>query len=300
MTQVFEPSTPCDADRDSDYERIAQAIAFMRQNVLKQPDLATVAQQVHLSEYHFQRLFTRWAGISPKRFLQFLTIEYAKSQITQTRSLFDLSLDIGLSSSGRLHDLFVTIEAVSPGEFKLAGAGLQLRYGIHSTPFGQALIATTERGICHLQFLDPHSPSPQDLLRAEWRNAELEFDSSVTQSTIDRIFQPSAFRTDTPFVLLVKGTNFQVQVWRALLKIPFGGITTYQQLATAIQQPTATRAIGNAVGSNAIAYLIPCHRVIRGSGELGGYRWGLDRKSAMLGWEAGWRQSLQDLPHPTA
>lgn len=270
-----------------DYKRIALAIAFMRQYHLSQPDLATVAQHIGLTEYHFQRLFTRWAGISPKRFLQYLTIEYAKSKINQTKNLLDLTLDVGLSSPGRLHDLFVNLEAMSPGEFKTSGAGLQICYGVHDTLFGKSLIATTARGICNLHFLDITDEQTAELiLRLEWPNAEIIHAPQATEPSHDLIFNSATFRDQKPLTLLVKGTNFQIQVWRALLKVPFGGITTYQAVAEMIDRPTATRSVGNAVGNNPIGYLIPCHRVIRESGELGGYRWGLERKTAILGWEA--------------
>jgi AraC family transcriptional regulator, regulatory protein of adaptative response / methylated-DNA-[protein]-cysteine methyltransferase len=270
-----------------DYDRIARAIAFMRQHHLSQPDLATVAQHLRLSEYHFQRLFTQWAGISPKRFLQYLTIEYAKSKINQTQSLLNLTLDVGLSSPGRLHDLFVNLEAMSPGEFKAGGAGLQIHYGIHDTPFGKALIATTARGVCNLHFLDAADQlTAEQILRRSWSNAEIIHDAKDTQPLDDLIFDSSISREQKPLTLLVKGTNFQIQVWRALLKVPLGGMTTYQTVAEMIGCPTAARAVGNAVGNNPIGYLIPCHRVIRESGELGGYRWGLERKTAILGWEA--------------
>ncbi|OUL19415.1 6-O-methylguanine DNA methyltransferase [Nostoc sp. RF31YmG] len=270
-----------------DYSRIAQAIAFMRQNHLNQPDLATVAQQIGLSEYHFQRLFSQWAGISPKRFLQFLTVEYAKSKITETKSLLDLTLDVGLSSPGRLHDLFVNLEAMSPGEFKTGGAGLEIRYGIHDTSFGKSLLATTSRGICNLYFLDTsNEQNAEQLLRRSWKSAEIIHDQQTTQPLHNLIFNPNTLNVHKPLTLLIKGTNFQIQVWRALLQVPFGGMTTYQKIAELIGSPTAARAVGNAVGNNPIAYLIPCHRVIRESGELGGYHWGLERKAVMLGWEA--------------
>jgi AraC family transcriptional regulator of adaptative response/methylated-DNA-[protein]-cysteine methyltransferase len=272
-------------DRDT-YDRIVRAIAFMRQNHRNHPDLKAIADHVHLSEFHFQRLFTSWAGISPKRFGQYLTLEYAKSKMAETRSLLDLTLKTGLSSPGRLHDLFVKLEAMSPGEFKAAGAGLQIRYGLYTSPFGDCLIATTERGICNLQFLDDvPEPDGERLLQVEWRNAELVQDAECIAELGDRIFTPLADQSP-PLCLHVRGTNFQIQVWRALLDIPTGGMTSYQKLATAMGRPTAARAIGNAIGRNPIAYLIPCHRVIRESGELGGYRWGLDRKAALLGWEA--------------
>ncbi len=270
-----------------DYHRIAGAIAFMRQHHLNQPNLATVAQHTGLSEYHFQRLFTQWAGISPKRFLQYLTVEYAKSKITQTKSLLDLTLDVRLSSPGRLHDLFVTLEAMSPGEFKAGGAGLQIRYGIHDTPFGTSLIATTARGICNLYFLDTtDEQTATQRLRLTWKNAEIIRDEQTTQSLCDLIFNSETLSEQKPLTLLVKGTNFQIQVWRALLQLPFGAIATYQTIAQMVARPTAARAVGNAIGKNPIGYLIPCHRVIRESGELGGYGWGVDRKTVMLGWEA--------------
>ncbi len=285
----MNPSIETSIVYSQDYQRIAKAIAFMRQNVLNQPDLATVAQHIHLSEYHFQRLFTRWAGISPKRFLQYLTVEYAKSKIAQTQNLLDLTSDVGLSSPGRLHDLFVKLEAMSPGEFKTGGARLQICYGIHETPFGQSLIATTSRGICHLQFLDLLDLIEQEtiekMLHLSWPNAEIICHPSVTQEICDRLFYPVTINPQ-PLVLLVKGTNFQIQVWRALLRIPFGSMTTYHSLAKTIGNPTAARAVGNAVGNNPIAFLIPCHRVIRESGELGGYRWGRERKMSILSWEA--------------
>jgi AraC family transcriptional regulator of adaptative response/methylated-DNA-[protein]-cysteine methyltransferase len=270
-----------------DYHRIAQAIAFIRQNHLEQPDLATIAQHIGLSESYFQRLFSQWAGISPKRFLQYLTVEYAKSKILQSQNLLDLTWDVGLSSPGRLHDLFVKLEALSPGEFKSGGAGIEIRYGIHETPFGKSLLATTTRGICNLYFLDAATEAIAPQLLAQcWQQATLIYEPTTTQALNDQIFYSHPDAPIQPISLLVKGTNFQVQVWRALLQIPLGGMTTYQAIAKLIARPTAARAVGNAVGSNPIAYLIPCHRVIRESGELGGYHWGLERKSALLGWEA--------------
>ncbi|MEO0348976.1 MAG: methylated-DNA--[protein]-cysteine S-methyltransferase [Cyanobacteria bacterium P01_A01_bin.15] len=271
-------------DRET-YDRMAKAIVFIRQNYLDHPDLATIAHHVNLSEYHFQRLFTQWAGISPKRFSRYLTLEYAKSKIATTKSLLELSVESGLSGPGRLHDLFVTIEAMSPGEFKSGGRGLKIYYGIHGTPFGRCLIANTARGICTLRFLD--NADKELALRqlgVEWPHADIVCDQQTTAKICDRIFYTAC---QSPLTLHIKGTNFQMQVWRALLQIPFGELTTYQGLAAAIGKPTAARAIGNAVGRNPVGYLIPCHRVIRGTGEIGGYRWGLDRKTVLLGWEAG-------------
>lgn len=260
---------------------MAQAIAYMRQHHRHQPDLKTLAQQANLSEGHFQRQFRAWAGISPKRFCQYLTVEYAKAHITEADSLLDLSLATGLSGPGRLHDLFVTLEAMSPGEYKQGGAGLTIRYGTHPTPFGPCLVAMTARGVCHLQFLDEEAETAT--LQAAWPRAELVEDREATAPAVEQIFDPANSQN---LILHLRGTNFQIQVWRALLRIPFGSLTTYQHLAQALGKPTAARAVGNAVGNNPVGYLIPCHRVIRGSGELGGYRWGLDRKAALIGWEA--------------
>ncbi|MFQ3615584.1 MAG: methylated-DNA--[protein]-cysteine S-methyltransferase [Cyanobacteriota bacterium] len=278
----------CENDVE-DYQRIAAAIAFLRTHHTEQPDLAAVAQHLHLSESHVQRLFTRWAGISPKRFLQYLTVEHAKSKIAETENLLDLTLAAGLSSPGRLHDLFVSLEAMSPGEYKAGGAGLEITYGIHPTRFGRALVATTTRGVCNLCFLDEPEVAARDAGEAElrrfWPNATLRYAPDVTAPVGDRLLNP--LENPKPISLWVKGTNFQIQVWRSLLQLPPGSLATYRQIAQRIGRPTASRAVGNAIGSNPVALLIPCHRVIRESGELGGYRWGLPRKSALLGWEAG-------------
>jgi AraC family transcriptional regulator, regulatory protein of adaptative response / methylated-DNA-[protein]-cysteine methyltransferase len=273
------------------YERMARAIAFLCRHQQEQPDLATVAQHIQLSESHFQRLFTQWVGISPKRFLQYLTVEYAKQCLAESQNVLDLTLAVGLSSPGRLHDLFVHLEAMSPGEAKSGGRGLTIRYGLQETAFGHTWIATTPRGICQLSFLESSEPEdPLARLRQEWWQAELIHDPSAVQAVGDRLLSPPTWQTPQPISLLVKGSNFQIQVWRALLNIPFGCLTSYQGLAQLIGRPTAARAVGHAVGSNPVAYLIPCHRVIRESGALGGYRWGLARKAVMLGWEAGWSQ----------
>lgn len=268
------------------YQIVAEAIAFIREHRAEQPNLSTIAKHVSLSDYHFQKLFTSWAGISPKRFLQYLTIEQAKATIARTDSLLTLSADLGLSGSSRLHDLFVSVEAMSPGEYKNGGETLSLYYGSHNTLFGKVAIAATERGICLLQFLDEDAPTIEEILTASWPNATQIKAEKKTQALCDRIFSPALMSPTKPLTLLVKGTNFQVQVWRALLQIPLGSLTTYKTIATMVDRPGAARAVGTAIGNNPIGYLIPCHRVIRASGESGGYRWGLDRKQAILGWEA--------------
>jgi AraC family transcriptional regulator of adaptative response/methylated-DNA-[protein]-cysteine methyltransferase len=272
------------ADSSRDYARIAEAIAYLHAHRRDQPDLATLAQHLNLSEAHLQRLFTHWAGISPKRFLQSLTLDYARARLDATRDVLSLSLDAGLSGPGRLHDLFVTLDAVSPGEAKSGGQGLLIRYGVHPTPFGDALIAASARGICKLHFL-AQGDDPESLLRTDWPHAILQVDTVATAPLIAAIF--NAARPAAPLALWVKGSNFQFQVWRALLAIPPGGLATYRTLAAGIGHPRAARAVGNAIAANPLAYLIPCHRVIRESGALGGYRWGLIRKSAIQGWESG-------------
>jgi AraC family transcriptional regulator of adaptative response/methylated-DNA-[protein]-cysteine methyltransferase len=268
-----------------DFERIARAIGYLRRHAVQQPDLAAVAQHVHLSEHHFQRLFTRWAGVSPKRFIQYLTVEHAKSRLAASGSVLDLAAAVGLSGPGRLHDLFVTLEAMSPGEYRAGGAGLIIRYGLHDSPFGPALIAATARGICGLYFLDQVGDGGARL-RRDWPRAELRQDPDATAEAAERVFRPLSSNDGRALALLVKGTNFQLKVWRALLELPFGTVTTYGRIAERVGAAGSARAVGGAVGANPIAWLIPCHRVIRDSGALGGYHWGLERKAAMLGWEA--------------
>jgi len=279
------PDTLSVEEDTRDYDRIARAIDFLRRHAREQPDLASVARHAHLSGPHFQRLFTRWAGISPKRFLQFLAVEHAKARLAASPSILDLAGEIGLSGPGRVHDLFVAMEAMSPGELRAGGAGLEIRYGIHPSPFGPALIAVSGRGICGLHF-QVGADRPLELLRRDWPRSALQPDAAGTAGIAARIFDPLAERSGKPLALLVRGSNFQVQVWRALLDLPFGAVTSYRRLARRIGQPRAARAVGNAIGANPIGWLIPCHRVIRETGELSRYRWGATRKAAMLGWEA--------------
>ncbi len=262
------------------YTLIEQAIQYIEANVHQQPDLEKIASAIGLSEYHFQRIFTRWAGISPKRFLQFLTKEHAKKLLNDSENLLNTTHRIGLSSLGRLHDLFVNTEAVTPGEYKSHGMGLNIHYGIHLTPFGKCLIATTERGICHLSFVNKNEGQAIDDLVDNWSQADMIEDYKSTAPLVTRIF--SDRQTGSALQLHLRGTNFQIKVWEALLNIPSGAVTTYEQIAKKIGNPLAVRAVGSAVGDNPIAYLIPCHRVIRKSGEFGNYMWGSARKKAIL------------------
>ena len=277
-------SAPSDefCDTSLDYSRIAQAIEFIRSHTLDQPSLAEVASSVSLSESHLQRLFSRWAGVSPKRFLQLLTLDHAQTKLRKSAHVLSASLEVGLSGPSRLHDLFVTLEAVSPGEFKDGGKTLEIAYGFHSTPLGLCAIAVTPRGICRLEFIeDPHRHEFIDRLQKAWPEAHAIESAKLTEPPIAQIFHRSP-RPRTSFTALVRGTNFQVQVWRALLRIPMGHAVSYGRLAEWVGAPRANRAVGTAVGNNPISYLIPCHRVLRSDGGLGGYRWGVTRKSALL------------------
>jgi len=271
----------------TDYARIEKAIRFLDREHPAAPSLVAVAEHVGLSEAHFQRLFTRWAGISPKRFLQHRTAEVVKRLLRERRPLLDVTFEAGLSGPGRLHDLVVNAEAVTPGEYQRAGAGLVMRYGFHPTPFGDCLVAVTSRGICHLAFTQPVTRAEAlARLRHEWGGAEMVADQAGTRAAAAKAFPPPGTAPMPGLALHVKGTNFQLKVWRALLEIPPGSVTTYGDLATAIGDRKASRAVGTAVGSNPVSYLIPCHRVIRSTGELGGYAWGPDRKRTMLALEA--------------
>ena len=265
-----------------DYLRIEQAIQYLENHYREQPSLEEVAANIGLSEFHFQRLFTRWAGVSPKRFLQFLTKEGAKELLSQSENLLDTTHQVGLSSLGRLHDLFVTTEAVTPGEYKSHGEGVTIRYGIHLTPFGRCLIGLTEHGICHLGFVQTSEGDAIDNLVGQWKAAKMVEDYRSTAGLVEPIFSLRFSERIKPLNLHLRGTNFQLKVWEALLQLPAGTVTTYEGLAQRIGQPSASRAVGSAVGHNPIAVLIPCHRVIRKVGDFGNYRYGAHRKKALL------------------
>ena len=267
-----------------DYSRIEKVIHYLEKNAHRQPDLKEVARTVNLSEYHFQRLFRRWAGISPKRFLQFLTLERVKSLMKGSGNLLDITYEAGLSSAGRLHDLFVNVDAVTPGEFRRHGENLKIRYGFYPSPFGECLIAITDRGITNLVFV--HRGNRTALVRdlkAQWKHAQVTEDSAATKPYGEKIF--ASRRSGSKVDLFVKGTNLQIKVWKALLRIPRGTVISYEHMARQIGKPKAVRAVANAVASNPIAFLIPCHRVILKSGAFGGYRSGGTRKKAILAWE---------------
>lgn len=264
----------------SPYERVAKVIRLIESRPEDQPSLAELARAAGLSPSRFHRLFRRWAGVTPKAFLKFVTAERAKGLLRGSQDLLGASLELGLSGPGRLHDLFVTTQAVSPGEFKSGGAGLTLRWGFHETPFGTALFALSPRGLCHLAFVDGGRRAALADLRRRWPRAALTEDASGTRAVAREAFG----RGRVPVVL--SGTPFQTRVWEALLRIPPGRAATYGQVARAVGRPRAVRAVGAAVGANPVAFLIPCHRVLREGGALGGYRWGIPRKRALLAWEA--------------
>lgn len=273
-----------------DYMRVAKAIRYLEENFRRQPELAEVASAMGISEYHFQRLFRRWAGVSPKRFLQFLTADYARALLRQSATVLDAALEAGLSGPGRLHDLLVSVDAVTPGETRRRGEGLTLRHGIHPTPFGPCLLAASDRGVCALSFVEPggERAAVEELAR-RWEHALLTSDPAATAPLAERIFGGAG---GEPLTLHLRGTNFQIRVWEALLRIPEGAVATYGQVADGVGEPAAVRAVGSAVGRNPLAFLIPCHRVIRSTGAFGGYAWGLTRKRAMLGWEAARRDRM--------
>ncbi|EKB12713.1 bifunctional transcriptional activator/DNA repair enzyme AdaA [Aeromonas veronii] len=270
----------------SDYARIADAIRFIASQVERQPTLDEIAAHVHLSPFHFQRLFSRWAGVTPKRYLQVLTLERAKALLQESRPLLEVADTLGLSSGSRLYDHFVQLEAVTPGEYKQRGAGLVIDHGVHDTPFGQAFVALTPRGVCNFSFLDEKTPeAPLADLARSWPAARLQEAPSRTQNVINTMFDGSK-APDRPISLHVSGTNFQISVWRALLQIPPAKVVSYAQVASAVGNPKAARAVGLAVGANPVALMIPCHRVIQQNGKLGGYHWGETRKQAIHAWEA--------------
>jgi AraC family transcriptional regulator of adaptative response/methylated-DNA-[protein]-cysteine methyltransferase len=285
-------NTHTDAFVDSrDFARIARAIRFIEANFRAQPRLATIAQSARLSEFHFNRLFRRWAGITPRQYLAFVTHSAARRELHGSASVLDAAYTVGLSGAGRLHDLAVTLEAVTPGELKARGAGVAIRYGYSATPFGRALLGSTPRGVCALSFVEPGADAAAaQALRAQWPHAQLRRDDAGAIALSTRIWsapdEPQGAARPVPLVLAVQGTNFQLQVWQALLAMGADSPTSYTALAQALRRVGSERAVGNAVGANPVAWLIPCHNVLRKDGALGGYHWGEDRKRAMLAWTA--------------
>lgn len=271
-----------------DYSRIARALQYFKDRSGDRPDFRGAADAVGLSEFHFHRMFKRWAGITPKQFTAYLSVDHAKRLLLESHSVLDAAYDAGLSGPGRLHDLFVTLEAVTPGEFKEKGSGLVIQYGFHPTPFGLSLTAATERGVCGLSFLKAGEEAKElRALKESWPGAVFIENGRKTGDYIQRIFsRPGSVKKQGPLPLTVRGTNFQIKVWEALLKVPSGCVISYSDLARRMGMPRAARAVGSAVAMNPAAYLIPCHRVIKSMGICGKFRWDAPRKQAMLAWEA--------------
>ncbi|MBZ0262224.1 MAG: bifunctional helix-turn-helix domain-containing protein/methylated-DNA--[protein]-cysteine S-methyltransferase [Hyphomicrobiales bacterium] len=271
-----------------DYDLVKHTLAFISENWREQPSLETLADQAGLSPTHLQRLFTRWAGLSPKAFLQAVTLDHARGLLRDSASILDASYELGLSGPGRLHDLFVTHEGMSPGIYKAHGRGLSIRYGFHDCPFGRALILITSEGLAGLAFAD-HGKEKSALadMTSRWPEAAYVEDQQATASYAKRIFEAGRWQPDQPLKIVFIGTDFEIRVWETILRIPFGKASTYSDIACHIGKPKAARAVGTAVGKNPISFVVPCHRVLEKSGGLGGYHWGLTRKRAILGWEAG-------------
>jgi AraC family transcriptional regulator of adaptative response/methylated-DNA-[protein]-cysteine methyltransferase len=267
----------------TDYERIKKAIEYIQANFQQQPDLDALAKEVYLSPFHFQRLFKDWAGVSPKKFLQYISLQHAKKLLRQ-HTVSDTAYETGLSGSSRLHDLFINIEGMTPGEYKNGGEQLRINYSFAESPFGNIIVASTTKGICHLAFADDEKDALQQL--------QSQFPKAAFRQVVDTIQQNALFiftqdwKNLSKIKLHLKGTAFQIKVWEALLKIPMGDVSTYSGIADHINNPNASRAVGSAIGDNPVAFLIPCHRVIKSTGEFGQYHWGSIRKTAMIGWEA--------------
>jgi AraC family transcriptional regulator of adaptative response/methylated-DNA-[protein]-cysteine methyltransferase len=274
-----------------DYQQIRRAIAFLSETWTEQPSLERLAQHLGLSPAHCQKLFKRWCGLSPKEFVQAITIDRARNLLQGSASLLETAYEVGLSGAGRLHDLFVSHEAMTPGDYKRRGDGIEMAYGFHPSPFGEALLLTTERGVAGLAFVDEDKGQSQtdalvDMMQ-RWPKAKFIAAPERTASHAEQIFQTSRWSAERPVRLVMIGTDFEVRVSQTLLKIPMGRAVTYADIARHLGQPTASRAVGSAVGRNPISFVVPCHRVLRGDGSLGGYHWGLTRKRALIGWETG-------------
>jgi len=273
------------AQEQTNYSRIAEAINYIKSNFKRQPDLEEVAQKINVSPFHFQRLFTDWAGVSPKKFLQFITVEHAKKMLKENgATLFETAFETGLSGTGRLHDLFISIEGMTPGEYKNGGENLSINYSFAESPFGNILAASTPKGICYMAFAD-NEKEALDALQKKFPKAACRQMVDLAQQNVLYIFTHDWSKLNQ-VKLHLKGTEFQLKVWETLLKIPVGQLTTYGSIAKQIQAPNASRAVGTAVGDNPAAFLIPCHRIIQSSGVFGQYHWGSTRKTAMIGWEA--------------
>jgi AraC family transcriptional regulator, regulatory protein of adaptative response / methylated-DNA-[protein]-cysteine methyltransferase len=288
MATTPMPVLPRATQAEDDYAVVRRAVAFISEHRRRQPEVEAIAHACGVTPDELHHLFRRWAGLTPKEFLAALTLDHARRLLRDRASVLDAAYEVGLSGPGRLHDLFVTHEAMSPGEWKAGGEGLTLAYGFHPSPFGTALVIASERGLAGLAFADPGEEAHAlDDMRQRWPRAEFREDSARTAPLARRIFDPKQWHRDQPLRVVMIGTDFEVRVWEALLYIPLGCATTYSDIAGRIDAPRAARAVGAAVGKNPISFVVPCHRVVGKSGDLTGYHWGITRKRAMLGWEAG-------------
>ena len=291
MLDMNKPVISGDGAAVRDYDLVRRAIAFLSVNWEEQPSLERLAGHLGLSPAHTQRLFKRWCGLSPKEFVQAVTIDHARNLLSGSASVLDAAFEVGLSGTGRLHDLFVDHEAMTPGDFKRRGEGLDISYGFHETPFGDALVLATDRGVAGLAFVDEDKGQTRAEALADmtsrWPRAAFVEAPERTAAHAARIFEPGRWCEEQPVRLVLIGTDFEIRVWQALLRIPMGRAVTYADIARHLGQPTASRAVGSAVGRNPISFVVPCHRVLRGDGQLGGYHWGLTRKRALIGWETG-------------
>jgi AraC family transcriptional regulator of adaptative response/methylated-DNA-[protein]-cysteine methyltransferase len=294
MTAIaFQNNEPASFTLESShlYGRIAEAIEFIAENQAEQPDLDTVAAHIGMSPHHFQRTFSDWAGVSPKKFLKAITLQDAKERLRESESVLDASFGAGLSGPGRLHDLFVTTDAVTPGEYKSRGAGMTFTYGIHPSPFGPCLIVLNARGLTGLSFVDSTEQDAIDYQKEHWEKATWVRDETITEPFIQQVFQANTKGQTKNLKVLLRGSPFRIKIWEALLRLPSGTVTSYGDLAERLDLPGAARAVAGAIANNRIGLVIPCHRVIRESGALAGYRWGETRKAAILGLEASWPSS---------
>ncbi len=293
MSMMMEPSVEMHAQnaksRTGDYDTIAAAVEFLSENWREHPSLDAVADHIGLSPAHFHKLFSRWAGISPKQFVQAIALDNARAMLRQSASVLDATYEVGLSGPGRLHDLFVSYEAMTPGDYKVGGEGLEIAYGFHASPFGITVAMATDRGLAGIGFADSDGQARSDTLfemMGRWPRATFVEDPNRTAPYMESIFSPDQWSADRPLKIVLIGSEFDVSVWRTLLKIPNGAASSYSDVAEHIGNPRAVRAVGSAVGRNPIPFVVPCHRVFRKSGELGGYHWGLTRKQAIIGWES--------------
>lgn len=282
--------------RFNDYSVVRQTLQTITETWRSQPSLEQLAANLNMQPIQLQRVFTRWAGLTPKQFLQAITLDHARALLKESASVLDTSYEVGLSGPSRLHDLFVTHEAMTPGDYRRRGEGLLIQYGFHPCPFGYVLIMVTDKGLAGLAFADPgEEQTALDDMTQRWPAATFEENADQTRPYLDRVFDPQTWSQDTPLRIVLIGTDFEVRVWETLLKIPLGRATTYADIATSLGKPTATRAVGTAVGKNPISFVVPCHRVLGAKGNLCGYHWGITRKRAILGWEAGLSGAVLDL-----